>query len=270
VVTVAGKTRRLPVASRGVAFDAQLGTTRAGAQVAIYSRCRRDPSRIGPYRTGQRCSLYSYSFSRRLEKHLAWALPKWVTSAFLPAVSEGEIAFAARRSDGDIAVYLRSASGTFDRLRLARPGGDDPRIGTRHGEAAGPTSLALRDGVLAYSWEYTAQRASCGTETSLGAVPNWMIVVRRPAGAPDVVAHGNCPEDATGRLDQVALPTPNTVRFLAAPSADQTDVRSVSLTTGQVRKSTVNATLTGYATDGRRHALGYAFPQLLSMAVLPR
>jgi hypothetical protein len=69
---------------------------------------------------------------------------------FLPALAGRRIAYAAPHRDGSIGLHLgKLGARPAKRLRLRRPGGDDPQRGLRIRGFAGPTRLALRGGRLA-------------------------------------------------------------------------------------------------------------------------
>jgi hypothetical protein len=269
VSTRVGRTRTLPVPPRDVPFDVELGETASGEQLAVYSRCRGGENTFLPYRAYHGCRLYRYSFDLRHEKPWRMALPRGVVSAFLPTISHGHLAFAARRRDGDVAMYVGHV-GSWVRVSIARPGADDPLIGTRHGDAAGPTRLALRDGTLAYTWEYSAQRADCGADSDSDPNPNSMLVVRAVDGGQRVVAHGNCAADGeTHSVDQVQWVDDHTVRYLAASTGYTTDIRRVDLLTAEANSWTSTQPITSYAADGRGHALGSLDRVVITMPVLP-
>lgn len=91
-----GAVRRLPVASRGVAFDVDLGRDAGGRVVAVYSRCRREPRTHLPLvvkvdlTSGDGCRLRRFDFGTRRERELRAPVRRG-RSAFLPTLWRGRL-----------------------------------------------------------------------------------------------------------------------------------------------------------------------------------
>jgi hypothetical protein len=142
-----------PVPPKTVPFDVQLGPIYGGrerslrtALMAVYSRCdhepRLDPTDMLPLpSTGHGCKLYRYYLGAAREATIAGR-----GSRYLPSVFDGELAFAQQEPGGTPALYLASLSGHGAPRRA--PGGPA-------GANAGPRSLVLREGRIAFVWEYT-------------------------------------------------------------------------------------------------------------------
>jgi hypothetical protein len=129
-----GVLERLPVATRSVPFDVDVGTDASDRYVATYSRCRRDPVFVPPQ--GRGCDLYAYDFFSRTERLLRGPSTE-AASEYMPSLAGGRIAFGRVR-DGRTDVYVGSR-------RV--PGG------TRNGdERTGPTGLDLSATHLAIAW----------------------------------------------------------------------------------------------------------------------
>jgi hypothetical protein len=264
--TEAGRTRALPVRPRKVAFDVSLGDDRRGRAVAVYSRCRDDRYPV-LYRWSHGCRLYEYRFDTRREQRLDVAMPPGMTSTYLPAISHGQVAFAARSDDHSMAIYLTGTGRRSAAVPILRPDGDDPLVGTRNGDAEGVTRLDLLDGALAYSWNYQGQRATCGAPNG----SDTMIVVREAGGAQRMVAHGGCDTDDNGGVEQAQWSGPGALRYLAWAPGGLFDVslRLVDLAGGATRTWTDHREIETYAVDGRGHALGQILGTVQTMPVLP-
>lgn len=163
---VGGEVRRLPVASRSVPFDVDLGPDRRGRTVAVYSRCAREPELptsvrsspsepYPPYTRGQGCDLYRFDFASGRERRVAGASTDQA-SEMLPSIWRDEIAFARvyeQRSGARGLVpylYVRPLKGGRSRRQ---PGGARGRTGL-----PGPVSLDLRGSRLAFVWNRAAAR----------------------------------------------------------------------------------------------------------------
>jgi dipeptidyl aminopeptidase/acylaminoacyl peptidase len=153
----------LPVKPRAAPFDVDLGPGARGLVVAVYSRCRREPT--GAYDTGRGCDLYLYDFITRRESRIrSTSVPGG--SEFLPTIWGSRIAFARvweqrKRKEGNYSyIYTRVLNRRDRSQRLAGgPFGDwlarrqaGHIVGYRGGP--GPTSLDMRGTRLALSWSY--------------------------------------------------------------------------------------------------------------------
>jgi hypothetical protein len=154
-----GATTALPVAPRKVPFDVDLGYLSEGAEVAVYSRCRREPALIGGtpevlplWASARGCDLYRFSFEDNRERKIA-AVSTKRASEFLPTVSpaRGPIAFARvyerRRGRRGRLPYLYVKRGSHSAQRL--PGGPRGKSGL-----PGPTALDLNGRLLAFEWSW--------------------------------------------------------------------------------------------------------------------
>jgi hypothetical protein len=158
----AGKTEALPVPTRSVPFDADLGPNKNDRTVAVYSRCARDPVADGRssfgivlWGTGRGCDIYEYEFDKGRERKLSGPSSPSATE-FLPSVWHNEIAFARTYDDKRAFPYLyvKSLSGGSSRRQ---PGG--PRNRCAAGRCSDntrsrPTSLDLYGSRLGFTWEY--------------------------------------------------------------------------------------------------------------------
>jgi hypothetical protein len=190
MTSVGGVTATVPVATRKVPFDVDLGPDRQGVTVAVYSRCAREPNfttavgnaiiNVFPdWRSSRGCDLYKFDFDTGRESRVKGASSKGA-SEFLPSIWTTRIAFARvyeRRSGraGQRAyLYYSSTAGSGHAKHLpAGPRANLPFCTIRRGKRVcrvpvelGPTALDLRRRQLAFSWD-TATRNSCDSSSGV-------------------------------------------------------------------------------------------------------
>ena len=187
---VGGVTTPVPVATRSVPFDVDLGPDRNGETVAVYSRCRREPdfttavgnaiiNQFPDWRSGRGCDLYKFDFDSGRETGVR-AVSSKSASEFLPSIWRARIAFARvyeRRSGraGQRAyLYYSSTAGSGQAKHLpAGPRATDRVCTIRRGKRVcrvpvelGPTALDLRFRQLAFSW-VTNTGGSCNSTSGV-------------------------------------------------------------------------------------------------------
>jgi len=193
----AGAVRTFAIRPRTRPFDVDVGPDEHGRQVAVYTRCAREPLQFGPgtvlpyFRTGRACRLFAMDLRSGHERRVAGVDRSG--SSFLPTIWRSRIAWAQ---------VIERPHGSVLRLRL-REGGRHPRTvrgGTRSAPlgdapAVGPLSLDLRADRMALTWSYYDRRAGCGKDPKIGPLPvseAWLYtfgVSRRR------IAHAGCPQD---------------------------------------------------------------------------
>ncbi len=136
-----------PVSPRSVPFDVELGPRAGGGLVAVYSRCHVEPrldsrDSLPLPATGRGCRLYRYDIGSSGEHVIPGT-----GSRFLPSVWNDELAFVETSSDGRPALFL----GSLDGRRAPRALGAGPLGSTSE---LGPRALVLREGRVAFVWEY--------------------------------------------------------------------------------------------------------------------
>jgi hypothetical protein len=258
MISAAGHAQAAPVPGRSQPFDVSLGQTRRGRPVAVYSRCRNG------------CRLYQYDLRTHKETRLRVSMPNGVSSVSMPAISNGQIAFVGSTRRGQPSLYLTQPSGRPAAVELPRPGGDDLHQGVRVGDAAGPTSIALRNGALAYTWEYQAQRPECGASPSAkgGSAVNSVVIVRRPGQPNDIVAHTGCPTDGALYGLSDADWTTDGLRYLAIVDQDNgaaTQVHLLDRARGTTTSASVPGRMSNYGDDGKGHAIAQIDDTLVTM-----
>ncbi|CAA9488630.1 MAG: hypothetical protein AVDCRST_MAG30-1250 [uncultured Solirubrobacteraceae bacterium] len=145
---VGGRVQTLPVATRPVPFDVDLGPAGDGGIVAAYSRCERDfELGFGVYSRpiiGVGCRVFLYSFATGRER----ALPRaaGVRNEFSPAVWKDRLVVFSQRGDLRSPVMLRTRS--LD----ARTAGHRLPAGSR-GPSAGPVDVDVRDRRIVFIWQ---------------------------------------------------------------------------------------------------------------------
>lgn len=152
----AGRTRILPVRSRRVAFDVDLGPDRRGQPVAVYSRCRREPPNetvrdLPVHYQGRGCDVYRFDFTTGRERRVD-GIGSRTSSETLPSIWKDRIAFSRvlrfATSERRIAlgIYVRD-------LRARRThGAGRGSAGAYPSTQPHPTQIDLRGTTLAFSW----------------------------------------------------------------------------------------------------------------------
>jgi hypothetical protein len=161
----AGVTSRLPVSSRGVPFDVDLGPDARGRPVAVYSRCRREPAAGGglalspDWMTAAGCDVYRVRLEGGQEQRVR-SVSSRKGSETTPSIWRGRIAFAQRlpgrrrarlllrRHGARRLVHLRG--GTLPRCERRKDGRRKRRCDPR--PYAGADALDLGPRSLAFLW----------------------------------------------------------------------------------------------------------------------
>jgi len=155
---VGGAVQTLPVRTRPIAFDADLGPGPDGRLTAVYSRCSNEKQRVGadaPQHLLNRrgCRLWRFDFRRRREMRIDTQTPRGA-SDFRPTIWRDRVAFG-RLSAGSTVPRLYSFSGSKRPARRVR------KPTTRLSGAATIylARLDLRGSRLVSSWLY--REAQC-------------------------------------------------------------------------------------------------------------
>ena len=149
VVRSGGRTRRLPVRPRVVAFDVDLGPGPKGEVTAVYSRCSDDiPAEMGGWphdgpANGLRCDVYRVRVDGGRERRID-AVSRRRTSESLPSLWRNRLVYARGRSLSRPRILVTDLrSGRTREL----PGGS-------RGPAAGAGAIDLRGKEVVYGWTY--------------------------------------------------------------------------------------------------------------------
>ncbi len=155
----------LPVGSRSVPFDADLGPDSAGRVTAVYSRCRQEAVKGGGsfrevssglplYAFGKDCDLYRLDVASARERRVNLGTSR-SRSESLPSLWRGDIAYAATSANGRrVTVYHRSLkAGARERTIDGGRRGGTPR-------SAYPVGLDLYGKNLASVWDRPASRCA--------------------------------------------------------------------------------------------------------------
>ncbi len=209
-----GPVSTLPVPGRSVPFDVDLGPDVDGNVVAVYSRCRVEPSRGGGFREvqtrlpayglGQGCDLFRYRLGEHAERRLRH-LSDPGASEYLPSVWRDTVAFARREERGrgrptPGRVLVRTLDGTG---RTMRARGGKLHYDELSGDNLGPVAIELFGRRLAYVWDTIGQECrSPGVDFKYDPVTSelWLEDIGRLGTAkPQGVSRG-CSTDPTVRL----------------------------------------------------------------------
>lgn len=141
-----GASSRLPVAPRPVQFDVDVGPDTRGRAVAVYSRCKREPSpatglALSPdWMTAEGCDIYQFRLTGGSERRVG-RVSSQRGSETTPSIWKGTLAFARRVPPRRTArIHLR-----FGGRPTAVSGGTIPRClrSCRPVPYAGPDALDL-------------------------------------------------------------------------------------------------------------------------------
>lgn len=170
----------VPVATRTVPFDVDVGPDASGRPVLLYSRCAHEPpgfssfTGLPAWRFGSRCDIYEYQPFAKKERRLNHVSSRH-RSETLPSIWKDRIAFAGvDEPDGGLPTAAPSiyetglARGAVTRLR-GGTSGTITRSGRSFTEAPGFTTLELRGTEIAFSWEYRGR--SCAAADPNGDDP---------------------------------------------------------------------------------------------------
>lgn len=155
-----GRARPVPIQTRRVPFDADLGPDRNGRTVVVYSRCREEDFTT---LTPRGCRLYAFDFHTRKERRVR-GTSRDRFSETTPAIWRDKVVFARYRDPE------RREAPVTDSIHARSDGGRRWRVsgGTQSGGSAGDPDagtnvMDLRGQTVAFDWGYTPD--GCETET---------------------------------------------------------------------------------------------------------
>lgn len=161
-----GLTARVPVRSRPVPFDVDLGPDASGATIAVYSRCATDAPFVTTgsvaYDDGRGCDIYAFDFRLGRERRLL-AASSPTASEFWPSVWRGRIAFGRTYDHKRDYPYLYVKDLDSRRPSERQPGGQreecfrDPRtrrVSCSDDRRSAPSALELYGSRLGFAWSY--------------------------------------------------------------------------------------------------------------------
>jgi hypothetical protein len=195
VTHTADGTQPVPIPTRRVPFDVELGPTAGHHVAAVYSRCKHDPpagqSFGAPalYERGRGCDVYEYDFATQREQRLA-AASSPVASESWPTLWRGELAFertydAHRRAP---LLYVRRLGSSAPSRRLPtgpRRGCEPPGAPSRAcGDAllSHATGTDLRGRRLAFGWTFGGPDEGLETQVRIDGLGGATRVVAHEAG----------------------------------------------------------------------------------------
>ena len=153
-----GRVDRLPVRSRKVPFDLDLGPDARGRAVAVYSRCAGDNA-WGSALPDRGCDVYQLSLTNGRERRLR-RISTLRASEYAPAIWRGNIAYASAER-----------SGLKPRLMLLRRGARRPRrlsTGSRVTAISHVGQMDLTSNALVFTWRRYDSSGTTGRRRSSG------------------------------------------------------------------------------------------------------
>jgi hypothetical protein len=147
----AGTVRTLPVASRGVPFDVDLGPTNGGSIYAVYSRCRTEPvwsgTQMPPYEQGRGCDIYKLDLTTLAEERYTKVNASDGTE-YWPSYWKGVVAFARAYESDPSKPYIYTKTIASSASSARQPGG------SRGSGRSTPLQLELYGSRLGFGWRY--------------------------------------------------------------------------------------------------------------------
>jgi hypothetical protein len=142
----------LPIASRGVPFDVDLGPTSSGGVYAVYSRCHIEPQWDGSqgmpqYQLGKGCDVYKLDLATNTETRYT-KVNASDGSEYWPSYWKGVVAFARAYDSkpGEPYLYAKTIASSARSQRL--PGG------ARGSAASTPLQVEIYGTRVGFGWEY--------------------------------------------------------------------------------------------------------------------
>lgn len=174
----AGPERPLPVASRAVPFDVDVGPTSGGRILAVYTRCATEPPPVlsfpglPVYQTGKGCDVYKVDLDGGREHRFTAANASDATE-FWPTYWKGRLGFARVYDHKPDYPYLYVKTIVSGHASQRMPGGQRKECSSAPGQQppcsddrrSRPEQLELYGDRLAFAWSY--QGLSEGTESEL-------------------------------------------------------------------------------------------------------
>lgn len=161
-----GPVQRVPVPSRSVPFDVDVGPTAGGRILAVYTRCTTEPRAnsgfpsITEYQTGRGCDVYKVDLDRGGETRYA-AVSSPEGTEFWPSYWKGRVAFARVYDHKRDYPYLYVKTVASGKPSARMPGGPRRRCAVQAGKAvcadghqSVPQALELYGTRLAFAWRY--------------------------------------------------------------------------------------------------------------------
>jgi len=160
-----GTVTDVPVPSRPVPFDVDLGPGPDGDPVAVYSRCRTEGAaggfNIASYLAGRGCDIYMYDFEAGRERRVAEVSSPGGSEAW-PTIWRSKLAFARAYDNKRNYPYIYVKDLSSDRGSRRLPGGprnkcrrsDSGRRECTNPRLSQPIALELYGRRLAFAWRY--------------------------------------------------------------------------------------------------------------------
>lgn len=150
--TGSGPVTPVPIPTRGVPFDVDLGPTSSGTLYALYSRCATEPewgqSGMPPYQLGKGCAIYKFQFPSGPEVRYS-KVNASNASQYWPTYWKGKVGFARTYANNPNRgyVYTKTVSSSVPSAQMP--------IGSLGNGASYGQQLELYGSRLAFGWFYS-------------------------------------------------------------------------------------------------------------------
>ena len=159
--------RRLPVRTRPIPFDVDIGPTSSGGILAVYSRCDIDQAwdehQMPDYRSGKRCDIYKLDLATGKEERFT-KINSSDGSEYWPSYWKGTVAFA-RAYESDSAnpnLYSKVVSSSEPSQK--------EKIGPRGSRSSTPLHIELYGSRIAFAWALRDQNETPAYEIRVDTI----------------------------------------------------------------------------------------------------
>lgn len=153
--TGSGPVTLLPVATRAVPFDVDLGPTSSGGVFALYSRCTTEPQwdQVGmpPYQLGKGCAIYKLDLGSGQEVRYS-KVNASNASQYWPTYWKGKVGFARTYANNSNKGYVYTKT-----ISSSTPSAQVP-VGPLGSGASNATQLELNGSRLGFGWTYITEQ----------------------------------------------------------------------------------------------------------------
>jgi hypothetical protein len=162
-----GDVRRLPVRTRPIPFDVDVGPTSSGGILAVYSRCDIDQAwdqhQMPDYRSGKRCDIYKLDLATGKEERFT-KINSSDGSEYWPSYWKGTVAFAR--------AYEKDPSNPnlYSKVVSSSAPSQQEKIGPRGSRSSTPLHIELYGSRIAFAWASRDQSEASAYEIRVDTI----------------------------------------------------------------------------------------------------